>query len=125
MGVSSFASLSLHPPRVLVCVEKSLKTHDAIASAGRFGVSILGDDQADLSNRFASRMEDKFAGIDIARGDIGVPLIGNALTSLECHLHAQLAGGDHTIFVGEVASIRTREAAPRLDFRAAYRDIRL
>jgi flavin reductase (DIM6/NTAB) family NADH-FMN oxidoreductase RutF len=125
MTVSSFASLSLHPPLVLVCVEKSLKTHDAIASAGRFGVSILGDDQADLSNRFASRMEDKFAGIDIARGEIGVPLIVNALSSLECHLHAQLAGGDHTIFVGEVASIRTREGAPLLYFRAAYRDMRL
>jgi len=125
MTVSSFASLSLHPPLVLVCVEKSLKTHDAIASAGRFGVSILGDDQADLSNRFASRMEDKFAGIDMTRGDIGVPLIGNALASLECHLHAQLAGGDHTIFVGEVASISTREGAPLLYFRAAYRDMRL
>lgn len=125
MTVSSFASLSLHPPLVLVCVEKSLKTHDAIVSAGRFGVSILSAEQSDISNRFASRMDDKFAGVAIDRGDLGVPLIGGALTSLECHVHAQLAGGDHTIFVGEVASVRTREGAPLLYFRAAYRDLRL
>lgn len=125
MTVSSFASLSLHPPLVLVCVEKSLKTHDAIVAAGRFGVSILSAEQSDVSNRFASRSDDKFAGIAVDRGALGLPLIGGALTSLECHLHAQLAGGDHTIFVGEVASVRTREGAPLLYFRAAYRDLRL
>lgn len=125
MTVSSFASLSLHPPLVLVCIEKSLKTHDALVAAGRFGVCILGSDQADLSNRFASRMDDKFAGVEITRGDLGVPLIANALTALECQLHSQLSGGDHTIFVGEVASVRTREGTPLLYFRAAYRDMRL
>jgi flavin reductase (DIM6/NTAB) family NADH-FMN oxidoreductase RutF len=125
MTVSSFASLSLHPPLVLVCIEKSLKTHDAIASAGRFGVSILGADQSELSNRFASRRDDKFSDVELARGDLAVPLIANALTTLECHLHAQLGGGDHTIFVGEVATIRTREGAQLVYFRAAYRDLRL
>ena len=125
MTVSSFASLSLHPPLVLVCIDKNLKTHDALISAGRFAVSILSAEQSDLSNRFASRIEDKFSGIAIDRGDLGMPLLANALTSLECHLHAQLAGGDHTIFVGEVASVRTREGAPLLYFRAAYRDLRL
>jgi flavin reductase (DIM6/NTAB) family NADH-FMN oxidoreductase RutF len=125
MTVSSFASLSLHPPLVLVCVEKSLKTHDAITAAGRFGVSILGADQAHLSGRFASRIDDKFEGVETERGELGVPLIANALTTLECHLHAQLSGGDHTIFVGEVASVRTREGSPLVYFRAGYRDVRL
>jgi flavin reductase (DIM6/NTAB) family NADH-FMN oxidoreductase RutF len=125
MTVSSFASLSLHPPLVLVCVEKSLKTHDAITSAGRFGVSILGTDQAHLSNRFASRIDDKFEGVETERGELGVPLIANALTTLECHLHSQLSGGDHTIFVGEVASVRTREGSPLVYYRAGYRDVRL
>ena len=124
MTVASFASLSLHPPLVLVCVEKNVKTHDAIASAARFGVSILGADQADLSNRFASRIDDKFASVDLIRGELGIPLIDNALTSLECYLHAQLAGGDHTIFVGEVAAIRTRAGAPLLYFRSGYREMR-
>lgn len=124
MTVASFASLSLRPPLVLVCVEKSVKTHEAIAAAGKFAVSILGADQADLSNRFASRVEDKFADVSIDRGEeLGLPLINNAITSIECQLHSQLAGGDHTIFVGEVASVRTCEGAPLLYFRSGYREM--
>jgi flavin reductase (DIM6/NTAB) family NADH-FMN oxidoreductase RutF len=124
MTVASFASLSLHPPLVLVCIEKSVKSHDAIARAGRYAVSILAGDQADVSNRFASRSDDKFAGMDIERGEMGLPLIAGALTNLECRLSAQLDGGDHTIFVGEVESIRTREGVPLLYFRSGYREMR-
>ena len=62
MTVASFASLSLHPPLVLVCIERSVKTHDAIAAAGKYGVSILSGAQADISSKFASRSDDKFDG---------------------------------------------------------------
>jgi flavin reductase (DIM6/NTAB) family NADH-FMN oxidoreductase RutF len=124
MTVASFASLSLHPPLVLVCVEKSVKSHEAIAASARFGVSILGADQADLSNRFASRVEDKFAGVPLLQGELGVPLIAGAVTTLECRLHSQLSGGDHTIFVGEVAAIGTQDGAPLLYWRSGYREIR-
>jgi flavin reductase (DIM6/NTAB) family NADH-FMN oxidoreductase RutF len=125
MTVASFASLSLHPPLVLVCIEKNVKTHEAIAGAGKFAVSILGADQTELSNRFASRIDDRFAGVTIERGELGLPVIGNAITAIECLLHAQLAGGDHTIFIGEVASVRAREGAtPLLYFRSGYREMR-
>jgi flavin reductase (DIM6/NTAB) family NADH-FMN oxidoreductase RutF len=125
MTVAAFSSLSLHPPLVLVCVEKSVKTHEAIAAARKFGVSILSDRQADVSNRFASRLEDKFAEVETWRGQTGVPLIGGALTAIECELRDQLPGGDHTIFVGEVVAITTAEGAPLLYFRSGYREIRL
>jgi flavin reductase (DIM6/NTAB) family NADH-FMN oxidoreductase RutF len=123
MTVASFASLSLHPPLVLVCIEKSVKTHDAIIAAQKFGVSILASDQATISNRFASRSDDKFADTDITEGTLGVPLITGALTTLECRLREQLPGGDHTIFVGEVADFETREGLPLLYFRSGYRDL--
>src|SRR5881397_2841653 len=85
MTVASFASLSLRPPLVLICIEKTVKTHDAIAAAGKFGVSILRADQADLSSRFAARSEDKFSGVEITRsGPLAVPLIAGALTTIEC-----------------------------------------
>ena len=124
MTVASFASLSLHPPLVLVCVEKAVKTHDAIAAAGKFGVSILAADQAEISTRFASRSEDKFAGISVDRGALGVPLIRGALTTLECKVREQLPGGDHSIFVGEVVDARTAEGTPLLYFRSGYREMR-
>lgn len=123
MTVASFASLSLHPPLVLICIEKSVKTHDAIAAAQKFGVSILAEDQSEISNRFASRSEDKFAGTDVHIGSTGVPLIGGAICTIECRLHAALPGGDHTIYVGEVVEAEMNDAEPLVYYRSGYREI--
>ena len=124
MTVASFASLSLHPPLVLVCVERSVKTHDAIAASGKYGVSILSSAQADISSKFASRSDDKFNGVELIEGDLDVPLIAGSLTAIECRLYDRLPGGDHTIFIGEVLKIHTREGDPLLYFRSGYREMR-
>jgi flavin reductase (DIM6/NTAB) family NADH-FMN oxidoreductase RutF len=123
MTVASFASLSLRPPLVLICIEKSVKSHDAIAAAGQFGVSILAQSQAEISNRFASKIDDKFTGVAVRRGELGMPLIEGAICTLECRIHSELPGGDHTIFVGEVIHADTTEASPLLYFRSGYRDL--
>ncbi|HSP17102.1 MAG TPA: flavin reductase family protein [Thermoanaerobaculia bacterium] len=123
LTVASFASLSLHPPLVLVCIEKSVKSHDALVAAKKFGVSILGAEQGEISNRFASRLDDKFAGVATARGELGVPLIDGALCTIECRVREQLSGGDHSIFIGEVVSSHVREGAPLVYFRSGYRQI--
>src|SRR5437868_14181055 len=81
MTVASFASLSLRPPLVLICIEKSVKTHEAIVAAGKFAVSILSSAQGDISSRFASRSDDTFSGVQIDRRQLGVPLIADALTT--------------------------------------------
>ena len=124
MTVAAFSSLSLHPPLILICIEKTVKTHDAIAGAGKFGVSILSSKQGDVSNRFASRAEDKFAGTEIVTGELGVPLIAGAITRLDCRVTERLEGGDHTIFVGEVVDANTEEGEPLVYFRSGYREIR-
>ena len=123
MTVASFASVSLHPPLVLICIENSVKTHDAIAAAQKFGVSILSAEQAEISSRFASRTEDKFSGVPLASGELGVPLIAGALTTIECELYDQLPGGDHSIFVGRVLAAHTGEGVPLLYFRSGYREM--
>ena len=124
MTVASFASLSLHPPLVLVCIEQSVKTHAAIVGAQKFGVSILSNAQTDISSKFASRSDDRFAGVETFTGALDVPLITGALTAIECRLHEQLPGGDHTIFIGEVEKIHTSEGDPLLYFRSGYREMR-
>jgi flavin reductase (DIM6/NTAB) family NADH-FMN oxidoreductase RutF len=124
MTVASFASLSLNPKLVLVCIETSVKTHEAIAAAGKFGVSILASDQTGISSKFASRSDDKFTGVDVFRGALDLPMITGALTTIECKVQAQLPGGDHSIFVGEVIDIQTREGDPLLYFRSGYREMR-
>jgi flavin reductase (DIM6/NTAB) family NADH-FMN oxidoreductase RutF len=124
MTVASFASLSLHPPLVLVCIEKSVKSHDAIAGSGKFGVSILAKSQQDVSGRFASRVDDKFAGVATRRGELGVPLIDGAICTLECRVYAQLPGGDHTIFVGEVTDAAMADGGvPLVYYRSGYREL--
>ena len=125
LTVASFASLSLSPPLVLVCISKSSSSHEPIEESGKFGVSILASDQEAVSGRFASRGGDKFAGLDVRRGTLGIPLVGNALATLECRVKDQVVGGDHSIFIGEVVDTQTREGAPLLYFRAAYREMRL
>jgi flavin reductase (DIM6/NTAB) family NADH-FMN oxidoreductase RutF len=123
LTVASFASLSLNPPLVLVCVEKAVKSHDAIAAARSFGVSMLEEGQADISGRFASRSDEKFAGLSFRRGTLGVPLIEGAICTLECRVSQQLPGGDHSIFVGEVVDAQTSEGKPLVYFRSGYRQI--
>jgi flavin reductase (DIM6/NTAB) family NADH-FMN oxidoreductase RutF len=127
MTVASFASLSLNPPLVLVCIEKNVRTHDVLSAAQKFGVSILSSAQADLSGRFASKkIEDKFAGVAVTPGaELGVPLLDGAICAIECRVHSELPGGDHTIFVGEVMSVRASlhgedAEAPLLYFRSGY-----
>jgi flavin reductase (DIM6/NTAB) family NADH-FMN oxidoreductase RutF len=124
MTVASFASLSLHPPLVLVCIEKSVKSHDAIAAAGKFGVNILDQNQKEISGRFASKIDDKFSGVAAREGELGVPLLEGALCTLECRVQSQLPGGDHTIFVGEVVDAKSSpDGVPLVYYRSGYREL--
>src|SRR5437660_187399 len=122
--VTPVPPLETRPSPTSACSERAVKTHDAIAAAGKFGVSILAADQGEISTRFASRSDDKFAGIPVDRGALGVPLIRGALTTLECKVREQLPGGDHSIFVGEVVDARTAGGTPLLYFRSGYREMR-
>src|SRR6202041_1770719 len=83
---SAVSSLSLEPPMVLICLNRSSATARAVAAARRFAVNILGEDQAEEAMRFAKRADagDKFAGIAVSTGDRGEPLLTNALATLEC-----------------------------------------
>lgn len=123
LTVASFASLSLRPPLVLVCVESSVRSHDAIVASGRFGVSILARSQDGISNRFASKADDKFTGVEIRTGKLGVPMIANAICAIECRLVQQLPGGDHSIFVGHVEDVVLTDGEPLVYFRSRYRDL--
>ncbi len=123
MTVASFASLSLKAPLILICVGRTMQTHDAIAVAGRFGVSILSSEQQHLSNHFASKASDKFKDIAHHRGPSGVPLLDGAICTLECSVHGRLDGGDHSIFIGLVESAETRDGAPLAYFRSGYREL--
>ncbi|GCE30028.1 flavin reductase [Dictyobacter alpinus] len=119
--VSSFCSLSLNPPLILVGIDLHATIHDLIIASEVFVVNILAEHAEDLSRHFARRTPEKFAGIAYTFGQLGVPLLDDALTTLECRLVARYPGGDHAIFVGEVVSTAIRpQHQPLLYYRSRY-----
>jgi flavin reductase (DIM6/NTAB) family NADH-FMN oxidoreductase RutF len=120
LTVSAFSSLSLEPPLILVCIEHRASLHDVLKDAEFFAVNILAEDQEVISRRFASRDPDRFSGVGYAIGATGAPLLDAALAHLECRKTQAYAGGDHTIFLGEVEGTATKEGKPLIYFRGGY-----
>jgi flavin reductase (DIM6/NTAB) family NADH-FMN oxidoreductase RutF len=124
MTVSSFASLSLKPPLILICIDKSVPSHDAIRDSGYFVVNILEERQEHISRRFATTTNDKFKGVAWHGGRLGLPVLDSTLAVIECRLHAAIEGGDHTIFIGEVVDAEIHEGAPLLYYRRGYHELK-
>jgi flavin reductase (DIM6/NTAB) family NADH-FMN oxidoreductase RutF len=120
LTVSSFTSLSLEPPLILVCIDHTAASHATIAAAGRFAVNILSEGQEYLSRRFATRDSEKFLADTYTLSSHGLPLLNGALAHIECSLHSSLPGGDHTIYVGEVVAADVNIARPLVYFRSGY-----
>jgi len=102
LTVNSFASVSLDPPLVLWSLAISSPNLAAFKSASHYAVNVLGQDQADIAQRFASRLVDKFDGIACCDGLGAVPLLPNCCAWFECRNEAQFPGGDHVILLGHV-----------------------
>lgn len=108
LTASSFTSLSMDPPLVLVCLSKRLETHATIERAGVFAVNILSAAQRELGMRFAGLLpdvDDRFAGLEWRSATTGAPLLNHCLAWVDCRLHAVHEGGDHSIFVGRVEAV--------------------
>ena len=123
LTVSAFCSVSLVPPMILVCVEKSARCHDVFRDRGRFAVNMLGEGQRSVSERFATQLEDKFEGIEYEDSPSGMPLIPGAIAKLDCRLEHAYDGGDHTIFVGMVEDASVAGGDPLLYSEGRYRRI--
>ena len=121
--VSAFCSVSLEPPLILVCVERTTGSHEALLTTGVFVVNILAAGQDNVSDTFSLTQIDKFECVQCRRGIGNVPILEDALVSLECRLHNSFEGGDHTIFVGEVENVTIRDGAPLVYFHGGYRDL--
>jgi flavin reductase (DIM6/NTAB) family NADH-FMN oxidoreductase RutF len=121
LTASSFASLSIDPFLVLVCVEKNADTHDCIRASGSFAVNILGHEDERIARRFAAwEVDRKFDGLAHHPEVSGSPVLDVALGWVDCRLHAEYEGGDHTIFVGEVLAGNATEGSPLLYYRGGY-----
>ena len=124
LTASSFCSVSLDPPLVLVCVDHKSQSYPALRESGCFGINILHDEHEPVSRRFATTRLDKFDELPYRLGVLGVPLIEGALAHLECRTVSAYVEGDHTIFVGRVESAHAGEGEPLLYYRGRYHHLR-
>lgn len=125
MTANAFASVSLDPLLVLVCVDKGAKTHAHLHARKRFGVNVLSESQRAVSEYYAlpERTHDRaeqVAGARFDRTAQGTPVLHGALAYLECRLHTPQDAGDHTIFIAEVENVVLRGGDPLLYFQSTY-----
>jgi flavin reductase len=107
MTASSFASVSLDPLLVLVCVNQSLYTHQLIEQSGFFAVNILSTDQLEWGQVFAGmkpEIEDRFKQINYTTAQTGAPILPGVPGWVDCRVYRADTAGDHTIFLGEVVA---------------------
>lgn len=127
MTVSSFASVSLQPTQILICVNQKANTHAAIAESGFFAVNLLAAEQVEWGMRFAGlqpAIGDRFAGINWTVAQTGAPILPGVLGWLDCHLSHTLPSGDHTIFIGTVVACDpSSDLSPLLYYRRAWRHL--
>ena len=122
---NSFTSVSLDPPLLLVCLAKSALSCDVFASADHFAVSILSEDQREISGLFASQSADKFQIAKWRPDRFETPLIDGAVSSFSCSRHRLVDAGDHLILIGKVEAFETHPGHPLGYYKGAYFDIGL
>lgn len=121
----SFTSLSLDPPLITFNPKRSSSSWPKIREIGSFCVNILSADSEHMSRVFAKSGTDKFADIAYTLSERGNPIIDGCLAWIDCEIHAEHDGGDHSIVVGRVDNMHARDDVdPLLFFRGQYASLR-
>jgi flavin reductase (DIM6/NTAB) family NADH-FMN oxidoreductase RutF len=127
MTANAFASVSLNPLLILICVDHRAHMLPYLFEQKRFGVSVLKEHQQAISEFFAQPgqnedIEDRL-NIRFRRSPSGIPMLDDTLAQLSCRVADSYISGDHTIFLGEVETVDINEGQPLLFFRGRYRQI--
>ncbi|MFP5299456.1 MAG: flavin reductase family protein [Actinomycetota bacterium] len=121
MTASSFASISLDPPLVMVSLDKGSRTREMVSASGTFAVNILGEEQEAIAKSFSVSGRKDFSTIPHTIDISGAPLFDDALARLTCRTYATHDGGDHDILLAEVLDASVSPGRPLLYFDRSYR----
>lgn len=118
----SFASVSLDPPLVLFCADHRGRAWPRIRTAGRFNVSVLGEEQGEMCARFGSSRGRKFDGLEWDESPWGTPVLTEALLQVHCVVEDVHMAGDHDVVIGRVLAIEVPETSnrPMIFFRGRF-----
>ena len=125
MTATSFSSVSVEPPQILVCINKDADTGGGVLDGKTFAVNILKSDQQQVSNQFAGEtsQEQRFENVSWHEGETGSPIIDDALASIECTVVQQILAGTHWVIIGEVQKVTCRSGEPLLYYNSSYCEI--
>ncbi|HEX3876077.1 MAG TPA: flavin reductase family protein [Bryobacteraceae bacterium] len=123
LTVNSFASVSLEPPLVLICLSHAVAAIEIFRTATHFGLSVLRSSQRVLSERFAAPMDNRFDSLAWHPGKTGTPLLDDVLAQIECVIVNRVAAGDHDILIGEMVAARVNDGDPLIYFASQYREL--
>jgi flavin reductase (DIM6/NTAB) family NADH-FMN oxidoreductase RutF len=112
LAVNAFPSVSLDPPTVMVAVQHTSSTHDCLFRATHLAINILSTDQLDVVGVFATKADDKFAGLDWEPGPFGSPLIKRSGAQMEVEIRERLQASTHTLFVCRVVHATVSDRHP-------------
>lgn len=118
-GITATAvcSVTADPPSILVCVNKSTSTHDAIAHSGVYAVSLLSSDDVAVSNAFGDTTRtDRFELGKWRRNEQSVLELETAVVNFDCRVTAQVPAGSHSIFVGQIENVTVNAEKDTLIF---------
>ena len=125
LTANALCSVSLEPPLLLCCVDKSAESHSCFSTAKVFVVNVLSTAQEVLSRRFAKSGGNKFDGVGYRLERTGAPVLDGSVAHIECEVRQEVDAGDHTIYLGEpIEMSMDTETDPLLYFRGGYRNLR-
>jgi len=121
--VNSFSSVSLDPPLILWSIGLGAPSLPAFRRHPGFAINIMGADDKEKTLQFAQPSDDKFKDVAWRAGRHGVPVLDDAIATLECGMHQRMACGDHEIIIGKVVQIARNDGRPLLFHRGQFADI--
>ncbi len=122
---NSYTSVSLDPPLLLVCLAKTSSNLAHFEQAGSFAVNILSDQQRDVSNRFASKVADRFAETDWREGSRQTPILNDTSAWFDCTTDNVVDAGDHIILIGQIQDFGMSDENPLAYLNGHYLDLNL
>ena len=126
MTVSSFTSVSLEPPLILICAENSTRTRALVQESGAFAVTVLPVERDEWADRFGGREidhHDRFEGIETFSAITGAPILADYVSYFDCLVAESHPAGTHTVYIGKVVSAGLAEGREPLVYwhRGYYR----
>jgi flavin reductase (DIM6/NTAB) family NADH-FMN oxidoreductase RutF len=121
--VNAFASVSLDPPSLLICVNREARSHLFISSSRIFCVNVLAGDQRRLAEHFSGKVRERqFADVEYTIDATGAPVLGGSIAHFDCELTSEHEVGSHSIFIGRVLSCSARSGSPLGYFDGGFHD---